>query len=254
MSFNSGGGINWEEKYKELYAKQNSSASNGGFGGGLQDQLSDFGNNWGKKFGSMQDIGSAFKNMGSLSDVAKKAGGAITAGMKGLGAAAMANPVGLAIGAIDLIGGIAGKTSEAKAQKKAFTKQIGSYREAQDEATEFRETTGELNEMTRDVSLTENLGKVSEEATKVKDTTELAYEKSGGLTTSGEIEAATSSSNEKLDELSSTIETKTTDTYQEEEATADASLDSFMDESNKAIAELQSKRSSLKTKWYQNIV
>jgi hypothetical protein len=102
--------------------------------------------------------------------------------------------------------------------------------------------------------LTENLGKVSEEATKVKDTTELAYEKSGGLTTSGEIEAATSSSNEKLDELSSTIETKTTDTYQEEEATADASLDSFMDESNKAIAELQSKRSSLKTKWYQNIV
>ena len=109
MSFNSGGmgGVDWEEKYKELYKKmgmqagdnnQNDSNSNAGFNfGGLQDQLSDFGNNWGKKFGSMQDIGSAFKNMGSLSDVAKKAGGAISAGVKGLGAAAMANPVGLLI-------------------------------------------------------------------------------------------------------------------------------------------------------------
>ena len=96
--------------------------------------------------------------------------------------------------------------------------------------------------------------RLSDQATAIDEKEIAAYEASGGLVNLGNIDFSIHAAEENLQELASVIEEDTTDQYQQGVAKADAQFESFQDEAQRAIAELQKKRNSLKTKWYQNVL
>jgi len=230
----------------------------------LQGQLGQYGKmmDFGKQFGSVQDMAGSLSKFtsGGFSGMAQGLGGlgkgAMSFAKGGLGAigkAAMANPVGAALAVGTKIFQVAGKTKAAKAADKAFAGQQKEYKGAIDDARDLKDTQIDIVEEGRDIGLIRQGEKLSDQATAINEKEISSYEQTGGLVNLGDIDFSIHTAEENLQELAGVIEQDTTSQYQKGVAQADAQFESFQDEANRAIAELQKKRNSLKTKWYQNV-
>ena len=192
---------------------------------------------------------------GTLAKLAGKAIGQGASKMFGsLMGAAAANPIGAALGVVGKIGSTINKTKMAKEQHKAIGKQIGEYGEAIDDARTAKDTEIELAEQGRDMGLQREGEKLSDQKSTIDEKEIRAYEASGGLVNLGDIDFSINQADENLQELAGVIEQDQTTRYEQTTAASEARFEDFQDQANKAIAELQKQRNSLKTKWYQNVV
>tara|TARA_R100000900_G_scaffold8664_1_gene8337 strand:+ start:577 stop:1482 length:906 start_codon:yes stop_codon:yes gene_type:complete len=242
---------------QEQPSSQNNSFNFSSLMGGKTNDMMNFG----KQFGSLSDLSSKMGQFKGLESIGSLAGGlgkglasAVTGGLGALKGAAMANPVGAALAVGSKIFSVGSKTKEAKAQSKVLGSQIDDTKQAIVDAGEVNIAEKEIIESNRDMGIEQGGEKLSEQGTMLDLKGEQAYLQTGGLKTSGDIEFTQATGEEKLAELAVDMEQLWTQKFEQGTADSDARFDQFQDQAQKQIAELQKQKSSLKTKWYQNII
>tara|TARA_R100000808_G_C2153579_1_gene163925 strand:+ start:1297 stop:2097 length:801 start_codon:yes stop_codon:yes gene_type:complete len=174
-------------------------------------------------------------------------------GSSAIGMAVKANPIGAALGAVQMIGGTLNRTKQAQQQHAAIGRQIESTEEAQVAADEMKDAQIEVAEENRDIGMLQGGFKSEANLQAIASKGEKAVAATGGLR-SGEVETDIKFAEEAELEAGLLSSDSMARIYEQGKAKFEGQYESFIDQTNKQIAEMKASRRNLKTKWYQNIV